>query len=357
MKNDIMKGMTLFCTFLCAASMGCILYLSAKKVITISEAGHEEIRNGRQDVNQIQEYVKGETASQEQVLTFVIGKSDTSYLRIPLPEKCSAEDIVVENHYMDKELCIIINGAKEEFYEENAISGNRSMVRQGLYEETQGNVRLIFQLTGICECRTILEDHYLYISFLSPREAYNKIVVIDPACGGLNVGVSAQGLLEKDVSLGIAKKLKEKLDQSDIKAYYTRIDDVNPDEKDRTALANETRADMYIRIQVDSHEDSSVYGTTAVYNGNYFIPGFGSVELADLLERSVVTNIKGKALGLSEAQAQEYVLRNVTVPAAAVKAGCITNKQEATLLGREDYQDKIAEGIYQAILSAYENYF
>ena len=92
--------------------MGCILYLSANKVITISEAGHEEIRNGRQDVNQIQEYVKGETASQEQVLTFVIGKSDTSYLRIPLPEKCSAEDIVVENHYMDKELCIIINGAK-----------------------------------------------------------------------------------------------------------------------------------------------------------------------------------------------------------------------------------------------------
>ena len=89
MKNDIMKGMTLFCTFLCAASMGCILYLSANKVITISEAGHEEIRNGRQDVNQIQEYVKGETASQEQVLTFVIGKSDTSYLRIPLPENAA----------------------------------------------------------------------------------------------------------------------------------------------------------------------------------------------------------------------------------------------------------------------------
>lgn len=352
-QHNMMRGMACFFICLCAASMGVILYLSANKVITISEVVRDEVQND----NEIQSSLQNKGMNQEHVLTFVLGKSDTSYLRIPLPDKCGAEDIVVENHYMDKELCIIVNGAKEEFYEENAISGNRSMVRQGLYETVQGSTRLIFQLTGIYECRTILEDHFLYISFLMPKEAYDKIVVIDPACGGLNVGLSTEELWEKNVSLGVAKKLKEKLDRSDIKVYYTRIDDVNPGEEDRVALANETRADMYIRIQVDADDDSSVYGTTTVYNGNYFIPGFGSVELADALERAVVTSIKGKALGLKEAQAEEYVLRNVTVPAAAVRAGCITNKQEATLLGREEYQDKIAEGIYQAILNVYEEYF
>lgn len=357
MKNDIVKGMAFLCTFLCVISMGFILFLSADKVITISETGHGEIYDEQHKGNDQQENVQSGESTKEHVLTFVIGKSDTSYLCVPLPEKCGAEDILVENHYMDKELCIVVNGVKGEFYEENAISGNRGMVRQGLYEAARGSTKLIFQLTGIYECRTIFEDHHLYISFLPPREVYEKIVVVDPACGGANVGISAQGLLEKDISLGIARKLKERLDQSDIKAYYTRIDDVNPGEEARTALANETRADMYIRIQVDSDDDSSVYGTTTVYNGNYFIPGFGSVELADLLEREVVTSIKGKALGLSEAQAQEYALRNVTIPAAAVKAGCVTNKQEATLLGREEYQDKIAEGIYQAILNAYESYF
>ena len=350
---NMMKGMACFFAFVCAVSVGVILYLSSNKVITISEVVQDEVTND----NEIQSGLPDKGMPQEHVLTFVLGKSDTSYLRVPLPEKCGAEDVVVENHYMDKELCIIVNGAKGEFYEENAISGNRSMVRQGLYESAQGDTKLIFQLTGIYECRTILEDHFLYISFLTPKEAYDKIVVIDPACGGLNVGLSTEELWEKDVSLGVARKLKERLDGSDIKAYYTRMDDVNPSEEDRVALANETRADMYIRIQVDGDEDSSVYGTTTVYNGNYFIPGFGSVELADMLERAVVTSIKGKALGLEEAQAEEYVLRNVTVPAAAVKAGCITNKQEATLLGREEYQDKIAEGIYQAILNAYEEYF
>ena len=132
------------------------------------------------------------------------------------------------------------------------------------------------------------------------------------------------------------------------------MDDVNPTQEERVKLANETRADMYIRIQVDADEDSSVYGTTVVYNRDYFIPGFGNVELADLLEREVVTSIKGKALGLEEAETQEYTLNNVKIPGACVKTGYITNMQEAILLGRDDYQEKIASGIYNAIIKVYE---
>ncbi|MDE7048898.1 MAG: N-acetylmuramoyl-L-alanine amidase, partial [Lachnospiraceae bacterium] len=141
----------------------------------------------------------------------------------------------------------------------------------------------------------------------------------------------------------------------DIKVYYTRMDDSNPGEEDRVRLANETRADMYIRIQVDANEDSSVYGATTIYNEDYFIPGFGSVELADILEREVVTSIKGKALGLTGAEEEDYAVRSITVPAAAVKVGCLTNKQEAILLGREEYQDKIADGICNAVQKVYED--
>lgn len=349
MQHNIMTGMAGFCTILCIASMGVILHLSVNKTITISEVvqdGMQKESGKRADADSKE--------SEDNILTFVQGKSDTSYLRVPLPEKCGVEDIVIENHYMDKELCILVNGAEEDFYAENVISGNRDEVSQGLYERTVEGIRLNFMLTGIYECRTILEDNDLYIDFSSPRENYDRIVVIDPACGGEDTGVSAEGLLEKDINLGVAKKLKERLDKTDIKAYYTRMNDVNPDEDDRVELANETKADMYIRIQVDSDESSNTYGTTTVYNGDYFIPGFGSVELADALEREVVTSIRGKALGLSKAGTDDYALRNVTVPAAAVKSGCITNKQEAILLGREEYQEKIAEGIYRAILKIYE---
>ena len=228
------------------------------------------------------------------------------------------------------------------------------MVRKGTCEEFKDGMKLRFRLTGIFEYRTILENNDLYVSFLSPREIYDKIVVIDPACGGSDSGYAVDGLVEKEINLQIAQKLKEKLDKTDIKAYYTRMDDVNPTQEERVELANGTRADMYIRIQADADGDSAIYGTTVVYNGDYFIPGFGSIELADLLEREVVTSIKGKALGLCEADAQEYVLKNATIPAASIKTGCVTNKQEAILLRRDDYQEKIATGIYNAILKAYE---
>lgn len=78
------------------------------------------------------------------------------------------------------------------------------------------------------------------------------------------------------------------------------------------------------------------------------------MELAKLLEEEVVSSIKGKGLGLEKAPEDEDFLRQITVPAATLKAGYATNKQEAALLVREEYQEKIAAGIYNAILKAYE---
>jgi len=398
MELKLMKRAAIWCLCFSVAAMGIILYLSLHKAAGPAEAEQADAQaleeeaaladraedgtdegpdarepeddsgtggagdgqaegtgaaEGEEESDEVLFFVEGEESALKK-LTFFQGEPDTSYLRIPLPDGCRAEDIAIENYYMDQELWIIIDGGDGEFYEENAISGNQDMVRQGIYEEDGDGMKLRFKLTGIFEYHTILENNELYISFLNPREVYERIVVIDPAWGGFQTGYAEGELEEKEVNLAIARKLKEKLDQTDIKVYYTRMDDVNPEETSRIRLANETRADMYIRIELDTREDSSVYGTTTVYNGDYFIPGFGSVELADLLEKEVVTSIKGKALGLEEVREPEDSLKYVTVPAAVVRAGCATNKQEASLLVREEYQEKIAQGIYNAIMKAYE---
>ena len=132
------------------------------------------------------------------------------------------------------------------------------------------------------------------------------------------------------------------------------MDDSALSEEDRVGLTNATKADMLIRIEVNENEDSKIYGTEAVYNSKFFIPGFGSVELADLLEREVVTAISGKANGLTDSTEEDVVINGATVPAAAIRVGYLSNGQEEILLGREDYIQKIAEGIYQAIMKAYE---
>jgi N-acetylmuramoyl-L-alanine amidase len=184
---------------------------------------------------------------------------------------------------------------------------------------------------------------------------YDRIIVIDSAYGGSDTGIVANDLHEKDIVLNITMRLKELLDETDYKVYYTRLDDNNLSEEKRVRVANNTKADMLIRIQADGDDDSMVNGTTAIYNENFFIPRFGSIELADILEREVVLSIRGKALGLTPATAYDYVIGNATVPAAAIKVGYLTNAQEAILLNRDDYIEKIAVGIFNAIQAVYGN--
>ncbi|MGN1180903.1 MAG: N-acetylmuramoyl-L-alanine amidase [Suilimivivens sp.] len=358
-----MKKTAVFSLLFSIIAMGLILYLSAGKVITITDVAQDEVKDTSRDEKNLSQSEDRDNVQAEEVLeenreknlTFQLGEADSSYLRIPVPGGCKADDITIENHYMDKELWLLIPKTQEDFYEKNPISGNREAVKSGSFEMTGTGITLKFRLTGIYECRTILENDNLYISFLSPSEVYDKIVVIDPAWGGTKTGYTADGLTEKDITLQIARKLKERLDASDIKAYYTRMDDIYSAEEERSALGNETKADMYIRIEANYQEDTSVYGTEAVYNGDYFIPGFGSIELADRLEREVTTAIKGKALGLVEAGEESYVLQKATVPAATIRVGYLSNAQEAILLGREEYMEKIADGIYNAILQIYED--
>lgn len=350
MQQKLMKKTTVLVCLFSVIALGLIIGLSTTKVVTITEVAQDEVVRTGDEIDP-----QASSADPENALAFDT-ETATDYLCIPLPEGSKAEEITIENHYMDQELYVLIQNVQESFYAEHALMGNRTGVEAGFYHETEDGVALVFELAQVYEYRTVFENNELYISFLNPREIYNRIVVIDPSCGGLDRGEEGNGVIEKELTLQIAKKLKEKLDESKIKAYYTRMDDVNPDAEQRVELANEVKADMYIEISVDSREEEAVYGVSTVYNDQYFIPGFGSVELADLLERELASEIKTKALGLEKAS-EESKLRYATVPAAEVRVGCLSNKQEAILLKREDYIEKIANGIYNAIISSYETYF
>ena len=282
-------------------------------------------------------------------LIFELGSADTNFLVIPVPAGTRRENVTINNHYLIDEMWIIIENVDEDFYSKNIISGNRRNILGGTYEKTDGNAILRFMLDDIYEYRSIIEDDMIYVEFVPPREMHHRIIVIDPAFGGSETGIIANDLMEKDVVLSIALKLKDLLDETDYMVYYTRHSDTNLSDEKRVRIANNTRADMLIRIEGDSNDDSLVNGTTTVYNASFFIPHFGSLELADILEREVVLSIRGKAIGLKPATADDYVISNANVPAAAIRVGHLTNAQEAILLKRDDYLDKIAIGIFNAI--------
>ena len=77
------------------------------------------------------------------------------------------------------------------------------------------------------------------------------------------------------------------------------------------------------------------------------------MELADIVERQVVTAISGRGNGLYAAEASDVLLQEAKVPATIIKIGYASNLQEAGLLQNEDYRDKIAKGLYGAVLEAF----
>jgi len=348
-----MRKTTLYSMGFIVAALSAIMYFSMTKTIEISNVSHNDMVMSEVEEPPVAEEIQ-EISTCE--LKFA-ENSDVDYICIPLPEKTGTDDIVIENHYMDHKLYVGINDALEQFYLDNNLTGNRENVIKGTYEVTNSGIRLCLDMKGLYEYKSVLDNGSLYITLYTPREMFEKIVVIDPIGGGADTGVSDGVINEKDISLSIAAKLRILLDNDDsnIKVYYTRLDDVNPTKEARVSLANDSKADMYIRIGADSKEDTSVYGVTSLYNGDYFIPGFGNVELSDIMETQVVTAIKGKALGLSECSVDDYEQIHSCVPTTSIMVGCVSNHQEASLLGRDDYLDKVAEGIYEGIKAVYDN--
>ena len=334
-------------------AMGAMLYYSDNKMIVIADVAQDSVKmpgedteGGQATLSDVREQL-GQLSMQE-------SGENTNYLCIPLPEGLKAEQVKIENHYMEKQLKIFLQDTPQNFFASKAVSGNLSQVVTGVVEYAEDGVWLLFELTDIYECRSILENNYLYVEFVHPREIHDKIVVIDVGHGGKDAGWETETLKEKTLTLDIAVRLKEKLDATDIKVYYTRMDDSDPSEEERIYLANAVKADMFISIHAGfDEEDASIYGTRVFYNSSFFIPGFGSVELADVLEREVVTSISGKGLGLFASDTEEYILQNASVPAVVLQVGYLSNKQEVILLQKEDYRQRIADGIYNAILKAY----
>ena len=282
-------------------------------------------------------------------------QTNSEYLCIPLGDETKENQISVENNLMKQTLTINIEKLKPDYFYEHKLSGNIEKVQGIAYDSNSRDTCLVIKYKEILEYESTFENGCLYIGFMSPREKYDKILVIDPAHGGDESGICIENLVEKDLTLDIALRLKKLLDETDIKVYYTRLSDENKTMEQIINLANSTKADMFLSIHGALEEtDTSIYGITSYYNETFFLPNFSSSDFAYLVEEKVTQNASAKALGLVAGDENMYLVRGAQVPVALVEVGYFSNKQERILLSREDYKDKIAKGLYEAILASYE---
>lgn len=331
---------------LCLTAM---LITASHKTIVIADASKEH--GGT--VNGSEEAVEGEKIASLQLL----GDSYDGKLRLPLEKGMKAENVVMENHYMDKELWIYIREGDASFYSGNAVCGDTAFVKSGWLESQENGLILKLQMTEVFEYHSVLEDTTLTIQYKNPRELYKHIVVIDPVGGGEETGELYNGCMEKDIALQVALRLPREIGQSEIKLYFTRTEDVSVSDAERLELAKAVQADFYVRIGASTEkENAECYGIQSLYNEEYFIPDFGNVELGDSLTRQVTIASGNRARGLERAD-KASILKKLKIPAAQINLGYLTNEKERTLMQRESYQDKLAKGIEAAIMEVYTKYY
>lgn len=348
-KGQKSENMIAACVVWTLVFLGCMtsmLLFAANKTIVIADVSQDP---SGVPVNPIQ---AGETAG-DRTLALQEDYEMNGSFRIPLPKGIRAENVTMENRYVDRELLLYIQDGDEEFYDENRISGDIAPVLSAYCEMQERGVLLKIDMDRVLEYRSTMDSSGLTINWYEPAELYDYIVVLDPA-GGSETGINDYSLSEKDVTLQVVKQIQKQFNQQSVRLYSTRTEDVYMSPDERVRFAEEVGADFYIRLRTSADgADADVYGITGLYNEDYYIPGFGNTELADIFTREVTISASNRAVGLKTAE-EESVLRRLKMPAAEISLGFLSNPQEEYLLGQESYQEKLAAGFVSAISKAVE---
>ena len=173
-----------------------------------------------------------------------------------------------------------------------------------------------------------------------------KLIVIDAGHGDFDSGSENLGYFEKDINLELALKLEYALKEEGYAVIMTRNDDSFLELYERSDLANETKADLFISIHQNSYmEDSSVNGIEVYYNSE---KSTDDEKLAKSIQDGLINETRATDREIRSDNGL-VVIRETTMPSVLIETAYISNKNEMSLITSDDYQDKVIQGILAGI--------
>ncbi|WP_418186860.1 N-acetylmuramoyl-L-alanine amidase family protein [Aliarcobacter lanthieri] len=227
------------------------------------------------------------------------------------------------------------------------------------------------------------------IQNLTPKNAKNKIIVLDAGHGGDDVGaVGPNKRYEKVVNLAVTKYLEAILKQRGYKVYLTRTTDKFIKVMDRTVLANEKNADLFISIHTNSITKEKANTTSGIEtfflsparserakrvaaqenksdiremnesSKNVFLESLNrpritaSHKFAIDVQAGILQAARSKYKDVKDSGVREgpfWVLVGAQMPSILVELGYISHPEESKRLYEKDYQQLLANGIANGI--------
>jgi N-acetylmuramoyl-L-alanine amidase len=181
-------------------------------------------------------------------------------------------------------------------------------------------------------------------------------VVIDAGHGGTDNGATTvDGIFEKDITLSLAKKIKEFNTTENIKVILTRETDIYHNPKEKATIANKAGADIFISLHVNNAPATGDEGQTGM---SVFVARdeFKNASASKLFAASLTSAFSKNYLLLvpsnpSQSKKGIVVLEQTTCPSVLIEAGFISNKKDLDYLRSTDGQDQFAKNILNAVVS------
>lgn len=221
-------------------------------------------------------------------------------------------------------------------------------------QDTPPMTRIVLDTARVVGYRIDQTNDHISLDLLLPRNATgalsDKIIVVDAGHGGAATGASGRGgsgvVFEKDVTLGIALKLKDALEACGARVIMTRDRDIDVSLNARSELANSCGADLFVSIHNDSNGAANSASGTSTY---YHMQDASSRALATCVQEAVmgVTGLPSRGV-LSDSimyQSGFAVLRQSRMPAVLCEVAYINNVNDRRKLIDEGFQQRVAQAV------------
>lgn len=211
----------------------------------------------------------------------------------------------------------------------------------------------------IFSCMLIIRN-----TFLNKNILQGKKIVIDPGHGGIDGGANNKYILEKDVNLDVALRVKEMLENKGAQVIMTRTEDVElsgsnlkgksryiRDLNARTEIINNSGAHMFISIHTNSNVNKpSTRGAIAFYYNSHPHNRDMAYIFQNLFNTCKFT-YEGNTYTSHHIpqKGKYYILENAKIPGIIVETGFITNSTDLFLLKMPEYRSYLADVICQGI--------
>ena len=184
----------------------------------------------------------------------------------------------------------------------------------------------------------------------------DKVFYLDPGHGGIDPGATYKNIKESDINLSICLKIKEELEKNGAIVYLTRMGDYDlsaigarrrkkSDFDNRIKLINNSNANMYISIHLNSINSSTWSGMQIFYDDI----NKNNKKIAESISSYLKIDRKTSQIN------DMYLNKNIKIPGILIEVGFLSNYYDRMNLVSDEYQDKFANQIVKAIINYYNN--